>query len=154
MSEADYQRGLRGGDCPVSISEYGRWKDWKAGHDEYERRMEEEDDARYIKTLSPSEKVAWLNERIAHIDAKQASREAYEREYEVQRQQRKRRDAVATSVGVPAVCLSVGLVAGIVVGYPLKWFYAVPVPVTVIIILVIAALWAWGAVNAILKDAP
>jgi len=40
MSEEDYQRGLRGGDCPVSISEWERYSDWKAGYDEYDRRLQ------------------------------------------------------------------------------------------------------------------
>jgi len=40
MSEEDYQRGLRGGDCPVSISDWERWSDWKAGNRVYEREQE------------------------------------------------------------------------------------------------------------------
>jgi uncharacterized Zn finger protein (UPF0148 family) len=42
VSEDDYQRGLRGGDCLVTFSEWERFSDWKAGYDEYERRLQKE----------------------------------------------------------------------------------------------------------------
>jgi hypothetical protein len=42
MSEEDYQRGLRGGGCPVSISDWERYSDWKAGSDEHDRRIQQE----------------------------------------------------------------------------------------------------------------
>ena len=50
MSEQDYQRGRRGGPADVSISDWERWKDWKAGHDEWEREQEDGDFERVLRT--------------------------------------------------------------------------------------------------------
>ena len=53
MSEHDYQRGRRGGTANVSISDWKRWKDWKAGHDEWER---EQDDGDFERVLATGDK--------------------------------------------------------------------------------------------------
>jgi hypothetical protein len=65
MSESDYQRGLRGGECNVSISDHERWNDWKTGRDEREREQDARDEALIIKTLTPAEQVARIDARIA-----------------------------------------------------------------------------------------
>ena len=50
MSEDDYQRGLRGGPCNVSRNDWDRYSDWKAGHDEWEKRQDNEDVKRALET--------------------------------------------------------------------------------------------------------
>jgi len=49
LSEHDYRRGRRGGPADVSISDWERWKDWKAGHDEWEREQEDGDFERVLR---------------------------------------------------------------------------------------------------------
>lgn len=43
MAEEDYNRGRRGGDARVSISDWERYKDWKTGHEEWEQEQEDKD---------------------------------------------------------------------------------------------------------------
>lgn len=152
MSEADYQRGLRGGDCPVSISEFERWRDWKAGRDAYESAQEEEAEARMAEFETPAEKLARIDARMRASDDALAKLDRLEREHRREAQERKQRDDSTVMFAVPTACLSVGFVVGIVAGYILKWIFNIPVAATLVATLVIAALWAWGAVNAILKD--
>jgi F0F1-type ATP synthase assembly protein I len=152
MSEADYQRGLRGGDCPVSIREFARWQDWKAGRDAYESAQAAEADARMAEFLTPAELQAEMAARMRELDAKMASLERQERQNRKYSQERKRSEDRTVTIAVPAACLSIGFVAGIIGGYILKWIFGIPVVVTVVGSLIVAGLWAWGAVNAILQD--
>ena len=64
MSESDYQRGLRGGSCNVSIGDHERWDDWKTGRDEYERQQNERDEVRIVQTLTKPEQIARIDARI------------------------------------------------------------------------------------------
>lgn len=117
MSEEDYQRGLRGGPERVSISDWERWKDWKAGHDEYERRQEEEDDALFAAAYTPEENSARL---LARIDAREKANEEklarmYEEERRYNENERKREEAsssVGCGVFISVLCVVGGLIAG------------------------------------------
>jgi hypothetical protein len=76
MSEEDYQRGLRGGDCPVSTHDWERWSDWKAGNREYERRQEAEARAFLLETMTPAERQVWSDQQWALLKAEESIEEA------------------------------------------------------------------------------
>ncbi len=138
MSESDYQRGLRGGDCRVSISNYERWSDWKAGHDAYEREQDARDEARIMQTLTPAEQIARINARIKAREIEEVASARDERARKVAERERDHDNAVKQAVlGVFLIlglCCPVGLIAGFI----LKWTVGVPVLVTFIASLAIA----------------
>ena len=70
MSEHDYQRGLRGGDCNVSTNDWERWRDWKAGHDAYHRQKDAESEGIIMESMTAKERDAYCYERIREIDEK------------------------------------------------------------------------------------
>lgn len=120
MSEDDYQRGLRGGPARVSTSDdWDRWQDWKAGHDEYERMQEEEDEARFAEVSTPEETTARVLAAIAVRE--KANEEKLARMYEAERyyaENERKRKAEASSSGcvvfIGVLCLIGGLVAGVI----------------------------------------
>ena len=117
MSEEDYQRGLRGGDAPVSMSEWDRWKDWKAGHDEYERAQEEEDEALIAEFSTPEQNLArfeeGFREREKKRDEKLAALDRADREWREAEKRRAERSGLGCMVlvFVTALCFIGGLIA-------------------------------------------
>lgn len=117
MSEEDYQRGLRGGPEGVSISDWERWQDWKAGHDEYERRQEAEDDALFAEVYTPQENSARL---LARIEAREKANEEklarmYEEERRYNENERRRKEAsngLGCVVFIGVLCYVGALVVG------------------------------------------
>lgn len=70
MAEEDYNRGRRGGDAKVSIDDWDRYRDWKTGHDEWEK---EQDDRFYQSILELGDKELIEKEfqrRLQEIDRK------------------------------------------------------------------------------------
>lgn len=120
MYESDYERGLRGGLCNVNSStDWERYRDWKAGHDEYERRMEAEDEERYAVHLSPAERVARINERLARLDSKEREHRNLERRWAqegIERRQRARMIDNVLLVLFLVVAIGLGCLVGAVVG--------------------------------------
>ena len=94
MSEHDYQRGRRGGPADVSISDWERWKDWKAGHDEWEREQEDGDFERLLLIGDKNLINAEMRRREEERERKLA---ALDRRHKLhlESEQRRKRDASA-----------------------------------------------------------
>jgi hypothetical protein len=141
MSESDYQRGLRGGDARVSISDSDRWSDWKAGNREYERLQDEEAEANLAALSTPKENIARINKRIAESDV----REVADTQAELPRRAAARQAAHDDDIGqlrlgfflIGAGCLVVGTVAGFI----LKWILGIPILVTILALFALGAWW-------------
>jgi hypothetical protein len=90
MSELDYQRGRRGGPADVSISDWERWKDWKAGHDEWEREQEDGDFERVLRTGDKNLIDAEMRRRYEEGERKLAALERQHKLHLESEQKRKR----------------------------------------------------------------
>lgn len=119
MSETDYQRGLRGGGCNVSIGDTERYLDWAAGRDERARRLEAEDEERIMQVLTPAE-------QIARIDTHRKQREAEEEKElvsaktlageRIQRREHDRRVDKFSLLVTVIFAVGAGCIAGLIVG--------------------------------------
>jgi uncharacterized oligopeptide transporter (OPT) family protein len=138
MSESDYQRGLRGGECRVSISDYERWSDWKAGHDAYEREQDAADEARIMQTLTPAEQRARIKARIKALEIEAVASARVERARRAAERERAHGNAVSQAVLGVILLLGLCLVVGIIAGFILKWIVGIPVFVTFLGSLAIA----------------
>lgn len=85
MSESDYQRGLRGGSCPVSIHDYDRWRDWKDGNDKYEEEQDRIAEESLLQLLPEKEKINRLQNRFIEIQNKENKRIEDEAKYQIKR---------------------------------------------------------------------
>src|SRR6185369_13212853 len=92
MSEHDYQRGRRGGPANVSISDWERWKDWKAGHDEWEREQEDGDFERVLRTGDQNLINAEMRRRYEEGERKLAALDRQHKEH-LEREQKRKQDA-------------------------------------------------------------
>jgi Flp pilus assembly protein TadB len=130
MSESDYQRGLRGGPADVSISDYQRWRDWKAGHDAYERALDDADEERYLAILSPEERIARINARMKERESERVA--ADQRHRQLRQEARRRADDDALKGVFVGVCLVLAVcwVVGVVVGVLLQAILRLPFIIT------------------------
>ncbi len=135
MSESDYQRGLRGGSCPVSIHEYERWKDWKDGNDAYERAQEKQDEENYMSLLSHEEKMKRLDEKLKEINQKEARRLEYEAESQINRKKQAfKREEGIYNTAIIAICVSTPIICVII--YFIFWVIFKNSPILPILIYI------------------
>ena len=147
MAEEDYQRGLRGGPSRVTSHEYDRWSDWKAGYDEYERRLDREIEG----FLDPQEAAARSEARYRDEMRKIERRESLWRDSRREELERDRHSNNILTIVIPLVSLVVAVVVGAVTGAVLKWLFGIPRGVTFSVAITIAILFAFAAVTDIRK---
>lgn len=147
MSESDYQRGLRGGSCPVSIHEYERWKDWKDGNEAYERAQEKQDEEYYMSLLSPEEKRKRLDYKIKEINQKETKRLEYEAKSQMnRRKQAFKREADIYNTSVISICVLTPIICVII--YFIFWVVFKNSPILPITICMIIAIYNIARANS------
>lgn len=146
MSESDYQRGLRGGSCPVSISDWERWSDWKEGNREYERLLDEEIESNLAAVSTPKENIARINARIAASEVKEVASTQDSLPRRAAARQKADSDATSSLVlGFFLIfggCAIIGTIVGAVAGLILKWTAGAPFTVTFVGTMVLATVIA------------
>jgi hypothetical protein len=149
MSEADYQRGLRGGPCRVSISDYAQWSDWKAGNDEYERHMEAEDEVRLAALCTPAENLERINARMISREAAEfaSACPAFD-EKEGARNHNHCAELRATIMAVILIA-GIGLPFIALVGFLLKWIVEPP---ALVILLSLMVFVVWHFTSEMVKS--
>lgn len=116
MSEEDYHRGRRGGDAKVSISDWERWKDWKAGHDEWEEEQDNEDVERALEAGDQD----LINRQMLRRELERQRQEGYIKEEEQryrERENNKKQEAaghkeITTSIVVASLFAVIGFFKG------------------------------------------
>ena len=92
MSEHDYQRGRRGGPANISVSDWERWKDWKSGHDEWEREQEDGDFERVLHTGDQNLINAEMRRRYEEGERKLAALDRQHKAH-LEREQKRKQNA-------------------------------------------------------------
>lgn len=137
MSESDYQRGLRGGECQVSISDHDRYFDWAAGRDAYQKARDERIEALLTNSMNSEELSAYYEKKNKEYEREEQAANAIRLKY---KNQDKEKAYVAlekgrsTGIILAVIYFPVFLVAG----YILRWFlgvFSVNIPVFAIWII-------------------
>ena len=121
MSESDYQRGLRGGESRVSISDWDRYSDWKAGRDSRERQEDAEDEERLMQYLTPEEQTKRLNEKIAEYKLEEKRLNERERKYKKDEKERAFKAAEEMRNTGITITIVFSLLIIPIVGFLIQW---------------------------------
>lgn len=123
MSEQDYQRGLRGGNCINYDGQH--YTDWYAGYQEYERQRKEKEfreELEMDKFYSPEEQTERYKRRqaerereIAEIQRNYENSKAKDKERAYKNADKEKSSGIWVTVIVFFVIL--------IVGYIVKWFF-------------------------------
>lgn len=156
MAESDYQRGLRGGDCQVSVSDHKRYFDWAAGRDAYQKAQDERIEALITNSMTPSELAAHYEKRNREYEI--------ERQVDADRREKYRREEkerayvkLESDRSFIIILAIVYFIVFLIIGYILKWFLGIfNVNISVFVILIIsiaiASIPIWQSENSYKKD--
>ena len=132
MSESDYQRGLRGAECNVSIGDHERWNDWKTGHDEFEREQDARDEVLLAQTLTKGEQIARIDARVRARKAEELASAIANLEHKAEERERAHNDDIKSIKYRILFLLILFFIIGIIVGAILYLIFKIPVVITIL----------------------
>jgi len=142
MSEQDYQRGLRGGNCINYDGQH--YTDWFAGNQEYERQQKDRDfreELEMDKYYSPEEQTERFKRRQAERERETAEiQRHYDERWKSDKERAFKNADDNKSIGLNLGLSAIPFFAILIGGFIIRWFlglFKIHIPSIVILVLAI-----------------